>query len=191
MSKIIKCEHCGVEFEAKSHNTKFCSSKCRGKNRYKGNHKIIKCEQCEAEFKTQGYYTKFCSQKCKSKYWNEKIRGECFTPVTIKCECCAIEFKAKRARTRFCSPECKDKKYRNENLEKRQAQTLEWKKNNHERVKLMERKSRPKNREKNKESFQARERKHSYRKLGYPEELLEIKELQYQIKKEIKNQSKS
>ena len=55
----------------------------------------------------------------------------------------------------------------------------------------MERKSRPKNREKNKESFQARERKHSYRKLGYPEELLEIKELQYQIKKEIKNQSKS
>ena len=191
MPRIIKCECCGVQSEAKSHNTKFCSSKCRGKNRYKGNHKIIKCEQCEAEFKAQGYYTKFCSQKCKSRYWNEKIRGEYFTPVIIKCECCTLEFKANRTRTRFCSPECKDKKYRKENAEKRQAQTVEWKKNNHERVKLMERKSRKKNREKNKESFQAYDRQHYYKQLGYPKELLEIKELQYQIKKEIKNQLNS
>jgi hypothetical protein len=33
-------------------------------------------------------------------------------------------------------------------------------------------------------------RRHRYRKLGYPEELLDVKELQYQIKTEIKNQSK-
>jgi len=152
--------------------------------------KIIKCECCNVEFEVKSHHAKFCSKKCNSRFWNEKNRGECFTPIVIKCECCGVQFEAKRARTRFCSSECKDKKYRNENSEKRQAQTVKWKKNNHERVKLMERKSRAKNREKNKESFQAYDRKHYYKKQGYPEELLEIKELQYQIKKEIKNQSK-
>ena len=49
---------------------------------------------------------------------------------------------------------------------------------------------RAKNPEKFKAIVQKCGRRASYRKLGYPEELLEIKEIQYQIKKEIKNQLK-
>ena len=127
MSRTIKCEHCGVEFEAKRITHKFCSKNCVRKNWYHKNkekHKEL---------------TKRYIQNNLDKF---------------------------RARTRAYAA-----KYRQENPDKHQAGVSKWKAANPDNAGAIARKT-------------------SYRKLGYPEELLEIKELQYQIKKEIKNQLK-
>ena len=136
----------------------------------------------------------------------------------IKCECCGLEFEAKRIDTKCCSKQCTTKewrknnpeksiasvtkwkkenpekvkaynnKWKNENLEKALAPVREWRKNNPEKFKEYRIKWNKENPEKVKANMDKQHRRQTYRRLGYPEELLEIKELQYQIKKEIKNQ---
>jgi hypothetical protein len=44
ISKIIKCQYCGIEFETKSHNAKFCSRKCNDKHKYKNNPEKFKAQ---------------------------------------------------------------------------------------------------------------------------------------------------
>ena len=120
---------------------------------------------------------------------------------TIKCECCGVEFEAKRSDAKCCSKKCSNKMWQEANSEKVKEVKKKWKEANPEKIKEACRKWKRANSEKAKEacrkwkranSEKAKEvvRRHRYRQAGYPEELLEIKELQYQIKKEIKNQSK-
>jgi hypothetical protein len=163
MSKIIKCEHCGVEFEAKLITAKYCSSKCkdtyrRHKKRNK-NYPDKKCDFCEKMFKPKRLDSKLCSRKCMVKEWREA------NPEKV-----AIS----------------KKKAREKNKEKYEAVNQRWREANPEKVKAYSKKWR----DENPETARAKVRGSYYRKEGYPEELLEIKELQYQIKKEIKNQSK-
>lgn len=129
MSRIIKCEHCGVEFEAKTNNAKYCSKSCWRRDYCQKNFEKIK------EYKSQ---------------WDAKWFAD------------------------------------NNNREKNKIANAKWLANNREKNKITCAKWKKQNLEK----YRAIKRRQVYRRLGYPEELLEIKELQYQIKKEIKNQPK-
>ena len=159
MSRIIKCECCGVEFEAKTNNAKLCSRKCMYRSWAKKNPEKIKA-----------YKPKFYS-KCREKTANKMSR-------IIKCECCGVEFEANSHNTKFCSRNCK---YQKDKLAHKR-----WRQANPEKQRIYQKKWT----EENLETSAVRKRKTAYKQLGYPEELLEIKELQYQIKKEIKNQLK-
>ena len=119
----------------------------------------------------------------------------------IKCEYCGVEFEAKRSDAKYCSKSCCKRAYYQKNLEKAKEYTIRWYANNKEKNKIWCAKWYANNKEKSKiqttmwvkensEKYKAIKRKACYKHLGYPEELLEIKELQYQIKKEIKNQLK-
>jgi endogenous inhibitor of DNA gyrase (YacG/DUF329 family) len=199
MSKTIKkCEHCGIEFEAKTNNAKLCSSKCRWNSWSKKNSEKLKAHR-----------TKF-NLKCREKTANK-------TPKTIKCEHCGIETEVRRNTKRFCSGRCQARTQDLNNPEKRKTkrklyyeshrdECLTWSKEYRLKNPEIARKANTKFRENNREKYRAaikryydknpeknraKSRKSTYKKLGYPDELLEIKELQYQLKKEIKNQSKS
>lgn len=157
MSRIIKCEHCNVEFEAQRSDTRFCSKKCVHKNWYKNNKKR---NQELGKKWIQNNKEKFAAIQKKYKEKNqEKVKTT-------------------------------QKKWAKENCEKVREIHKKWARENPEAYKFKIEKWRAKNPEKFKAIVQKCGRRASYRKLGYPEELLEIKELQYQIKKEIKNQLK-
>lgn len=127
----------------------------------------------------------------------------------IKCECCSVEFEAKTYNAKYCSKSCWRRDYCQKNFEKIKKYKSQWDakwyadNNNREKNKIACAKwfADNNNKEKNKitcakwrkqnlEKYRAIKRKTAYKQLGYSEELLEIKELQYQIKKEIKNQLK-
>ena len=119
----------------------------------------------------------------------------------IKCEHCNVEFEAKRSDAKYCSKSCCKRGCYQKNFEKAKEYKIQWDAKNKEKNKISCAKWYTKNKEKNKirattwakenpERHKAAKRKSFYKQLGYPEELLEIKELQYQIKKEIKNQLK-
>jgi hypothetical protein len=125
--------------------------------------RIIKCEHCSVEFEVKRCTQKFCSKKCSDTNWRKE------NPERIK----AFHVKSKE-------------KNKEKNREKSKAFAKKWYHDNPEKAKARKKESI----RKNPEAEWKRHRRACYRKLGYPEELLEIKELQYQIKKEIKNQSK-
>ena len=151
--------------------------------------KTIKCECCGVEFKAKRSDAKCCSKKCSTKVWKknnpEKIKE--INRRWIK----ANSEKIKETYRKWIktNPEKMEtyRKWQKANPEKAKEINREWIKANPEKVKEKNRKWRESNLEKAKEVV----RRHHYRRTGYPEELLEIKELQYQIKKEIKNQLKS
>ena len=164
MSKIIKCECCGVEFEAKRYDAKYCSKSCSNKKRHKDNFietkpLIKKCKHCNIKFETKRSNTEHCSKKCITEKWNEANKER---KLALLAEW--RERNKDKQKANF-------KAWYQGNRENSIAAVAKWGKENPEKVKFYSRKS-------------------SLRKLGYPEELLEIKELQYQIKKEIKNQLK-
>jgi len=152
MSRIIKCECCELEFEAKQKNTRFCSKKCIQKNYKRENQEHVKTYQANWLEKNKNYQKNY------------------------------------------------QENYRTDWPEKNKTYHQQWQQKNRERVKFLVQRWQQKNPEKvkfsrqkqhNTDKYRMLKREYFYRKLGYPEELLEIKELQYQIKKEIKNQSKN
>lgn len=137
--------------------------------------------------------------------------------LTKKCKHCGVEFIANRKDKIFCNEKCYALNYNKAN---KQRFSEYWKRRyeaNKEKVKkekkiyyevnkekLNERcrryykKTREKRLEYSKHYHEANRdkiikssRKLYYERRGYPEELLEIKELEYQIKKEIKNQQEN
>jgi hypothetical protein len=199
MSKIIKkCEHCETEFEAKTNKARLCSRKCMYDSWCKKNPEKLKAHRVE-------FYL-----KCREKTANKILK-------TIKCEHCGIETEVSRNTKRFCSGRCQARAQDLNNPEKRKTkrklyygshrdECLTWSKEYRLKNPEIAKKANTKFRENNREKYRAaikrhyykdpeesrkKSRKKTYKKLGYPEELLEIKELQYQIKKEIKNQLKS
>lgn len=203
MFRIIKCEYCGVEFEAKTDKARFCSKKCVCKNWYQNNKekhyeagkqwiennkekftaiqkksrekhiervratgKKWREENPEKVTAAWQKWNKENPEKAKAKYKraNDK-RRKILEPK--KCKCCGIEFQPKRSDTEFCSTKCISVHNWKENSEKYKALNKKWIAENHERHK-------------------ANKRKRFYKKLGYSEEFLEVKELQYQLKQAIK-----
>lgn len=119
----------------------------------------------------------------------------------IKCARCGVEFEAKRSDTKYCSKKCITEKWNEANRERKLALLAEWRERNKDKQKANFKAWYQGNREnsiaaiakwgkENSEKVKFYKRKSNFRKRGYPEELLEIQELQYQIKKEIKNQLK-
>ena len=209
MSKQINnCEHCGKEFEGIRSNQRFCSAKCSHRNwcennkeRVRAMHKksleknkqIKKCEYCGEEFESIRSSHVFCSKECSIKKAfenNKQIKN---------CEHCGKEFESIRSSHVFCSKECRMQKWLENNKEKFKVAKKEWRKKNPEKVRALKKRVRDKNpehyrakskewRAKNPELANIVSRKSKYRRAGYPEEWVEVKELQYQIKQEILKQ---
>lgn len=136
---------------------------------------------------------------------------------TKKCKQCGEEFEALRKPHKFCSSKCCKKYNYYANLEKKHAYFAAWREENREKVqerykewvaqnpnkvnasraryneKNPEQKKESRNAWRAKDPEKARKiaRLSKYKRLGYSAEFAEIKELQYQIKKEIKNQQEN
>lgn len=58
---LIKvCPKCSLSFQAKRHDQKYCSSRCRSNNKYKKNSKCLNCSNICAR--------QYCSNKCHTEY---------------------------------------------------------------------------------------------------------------------------
>ena len=118
----------------------------------------------------------------------------------IKCEVCGVDSFAKRSDKKTCSRKCKNKKWKRENPEKDLLHRLKSREKNIDKKRISDRRYRELNSEKlnayrrrwsreNPEKWNAYSRRRYLLKMGYPEELLEVKELQYQLKKEIEKRN--
>jgi hypothetical protein len=149
---------------------------------------IKKCEHCGTEFEVKRSDSKCCSKKCSTKMW-KKNNSEKIKEMNRKWrEVNSEKIKETYRKWRESNPEkvkeiCS--KWQKANPEKAKEKSRKWHKANPEKVKGFQKKWREANPEKANEVV----RRHHYRQAGYPEELLEIKELQYQIKKEMKKQT--
>ena len=128
MKKI--CAHCGAEFESHDKRRKYCSRKCRLKQktfarmqRYRAENTFQKktCAMCGAEFTpTKHNKQKYCSVKCQKKHYNDqrerkprKIRKESYytpkPPTTKTCQFCGVEFESHHGLQKYCSVKCQRK----------------------------------------------------------------------------------
>ena len=117
---IVKCLHCGKEFNARPDKIKkgegiFCSKFCW--NEHKKTFRIKKvCRQCGKEFIVRPCFEKmsFCSKKCADinrvgKYTGKNSPTWTGGEITKECIVCKKEFKIERYRNdvaKFCSHKC-------------------------------------------------------------------------------------
>ena len=109
---VKHCVICGKEFSSPQSTAKYCSNKCRNKNKKKGNY-ICKC--CGKVFSRErrGHDAyKFCSRECSAKYvLVEQANREAAKSLIKKekkliCSVCGNVFKSKRAGVKYCSDKC-------------------------------------------------------------------------------------
>lgn len=94
------CPVCGVEFEKKAHNQKFCSIVCQRES-YKKYKKV--CEFCGKEFRTQFEEQRFCSAECANSYLNPNRPKE---PYEHVCLWCGKHFETMQPNSKYCSRKC-------------------------------------------------------------------------------------
>lgn len=102
---LIACAYCGIEFQLRRKNQRFCSKKCsnsllNGNGRTKHRIELEKiCERCGVHFTTKRSEAKFCS-------------GECFHKSRIAtdsrvCLGCDVAFECKPfSKGKFCTQKC-------------------------------------------------------------------------------------
>lgn len=110
----VNCPVCGIEFEKRVHNQKFCSFECRQESykKYERN-----CEHCGKLFKTQYKKQRFCSVDCANEELNpskqkEKVKKE---KEKLICPTCGKPFYKKMYNQTFCSRKCRQEAYQKKN----------------------------------------------------------------------------
>ena len=130
--KYLTCKYCGEKYFARKafiHGAfrKYCSIKCKNKDRAKP---VLKCLYCQVEFTARATKRsdtgrqKFCSIACKKHYLRER------RPVII-CEQCGKSFsvypsRLKRGNPKYCSQSCAGNMPKIENERFRRVKTREW-----------------------------------------------------------------
>lgn len=136
---------------------------------------IKKCEYCGEELEAIRITKKFCSANCGQKKWREVNKEK------------VQAYEKKRYENHKEKAQARSKKWYEDNGKKTRDRAKKWRENNRERyntnMQLW--------RKNNKERLSSLSRKSIYRYLGYPEEWIEVKELQYQIKQELKKQQEN
>ena len=112
---VVKCAHCGKEFERTRTTQKFCSAECR-----LSSHKPAKdaggqdaigekhvCEHCGKEFISASSTVVYCSRRCKEQAKKKRDKEE----IKRACLTCGEEFVPKQARSQFCCRECATRYY--------------------------------------------------------------------------------
>lgn len=95
------CPNCGLEFDAKGPNAKFCNPKCQREFKRKEKQTVIEkiCKNCGKTFNTTDKRKEYCSEEClknnKKKHIQTKI-----------CPNCGKVFKPNSNRTIFCCKDC-------------------------------------------------------------------------------------
>lgn len=111
---MIKCPHCGIEFNFKS-NKKYCSDRC-GKRASEKRRKARKpkkayapktyearqCKECSKEIKARAN-KKYCSKKCSDKVNGRIKQAKAMQPI---CNFCSKVFERQSYR-KYCSKQCK------------------------------------------------------------------------------------
>lgn len=95
------CECCGIEFLSKTVATRFCSKKCKDKQRYISPAIECVCKCCNKQFKAKKRaYSKFCTSACGNRFM-AKIRSEVYAlssiakrKATMRCTAVLIEIAA-------------------------------------------------------------------------------------------------
>ena len=136
---------------------------------------IKKCEYCGEEFEAVRVNKQFCSKKCIMQNWNKNNKA-------YQKEYQRRWYEANKEKAKACS-----KKWREVNEEKYKAAGKRWYEANKEKSKIANKEWYQNNKELGREY----KRKSNYRRYGYSEEWLEVKELQYQIKQELKKQQEN
>ena len=68
-TKTMMCAVCSDQFETKSHRSKFCSNKCKQRDKYarlRDEYFTIHCAQCRVEIFTNDKRLKYCSVECRA-----------------------------------------------------------------------------------------------------------------------------
>jgi len=145
---------CGKQFESE-HGAKYCSDACKleteeqkRKEQYQ-NKKPEKeskiCGFCSNEFIPKGRSdTVYCSPKCQT---DAKARRKNIELTERICVVCGTKFMPVQNKQICCSKECVQRNHYEKNKEKRKQQAKEWRQNNLERVKELDRRKRERNKE--------------------------------------------
>ena len=121
---MIPCANCGKEFEKKSHNSRFCSPKCKRHALYEASKtrkekidlskpRTLNCKQCNKEFTTSAPKALYCSIRCRDNWKYENIRKK---GKTRSCLECGKEYPT--SHKRYCSIKCRSKARKRRVLEK-------------------------------------------------------------------------
>ena len=107
---VVKCAHCGKEFERQRVTQKYCSAKCRlsemKASKSAGGEDAVGekhvCEHCGHEFISNSPTVQYCSRRCKEQA-QKKRKRELEKRI---CQTCGKEFTPKQERSRFCCRSC-------------------------------------------------------------------------------------
>ena len=120
---VVKCAHCGKEFERQRITQKYCSKECRltelKPSKDAGGQDAIGekhvCEHCGKEFISASSTVVYCSRRCKEQA--KKKRQLESSKKT--CKACGKTFIPKQARSQFCCRDCSVLWYNYQNFVKK------------------------------------------------------------------------
>ena len=118
-----QCEQCGILFDGRKWNARYCSKACNEQARFERTRKVhfpdpvLVCEQCGTRFEKRRIDARFCSDKCGQDWRNARIAAATLARKASRppCHGCGGPVAPERpASAMYCTEECKIRSRRHE-----------------------------------------------------------------------------